>query len=538
MPTIAEIITSMGTNLDAAYDAAEAKNATMPEHKNLANLASTIETVSTGLTPVRSVAISTEIGVNDTVWLPTDGSPATTYTLAAAITPADATVTAIDWRTSDSSVMKIEYNGVTGAYTVKPIANGSSIISATAVDGSNASQSKSIQVRTHCTGMSFSRSTVNAAVGNEVPYTLNFTPATTSERGVTFVSSDESVVKFEDGKLMAKGAGTATITATATDGGYTSTLTVTAKVVPDTWAECQRVVQAGEAEQHYNIGDKIATTYTDNATGVSYNTNLIVMDFTTVEKEGTSGTVPAMVLMFENSLPFTMQFDAAEPMVRATEEYALDGVTYYSSTYAVIPLSVGDPIPYSDYSNNVYKTGIAGIGTNHDFISYGYNRWSHSGIRQFLNSDGERGNWWTPAHVGDAAPSIHTTKEGFLSGLEPDFLAVVNKVKVGTSLNTVTDDGSTEYTYDRFFLPSMQEMCFTPDVAGAEGHNWEYIRTASSQANARKIIPMGSTSAAYWWLRSAYRSNSNYVRYVNTSGSSINSNANTTNRCVPACVIC
>ena len=48
-------------------------------------------------------------------------------------------------------------------------------------------------------------------------------------------------------------------------------------------------------------------------------------------------------------------------------------------------------------------------------------------VRSALSSSGTKVplvSGWTPAHVGDAAPSIHTTKEGFLSGLEPDFLAV------------------------------------------------------------------------------------------------------------------
>ena len=69
-------------------------------------------------------------------------------------------------------------------------------------------------------------------------------------------------------------------------------------------------------------------------------------------------------------------------------------------------------------------------------LSYGYNRWSQSAMRQWLNSDKSAGQWWTSQNKFDRVPEQHATKAGFMSGFEKEFLDCIQPIKVVTALNT------------------------------------------------------------------------------------------------------
>lgn len=64
-------------------------------------------------------------------------------------------------------------------------------------------------------------------IGQDKNIYVAFTPANVTDTDVTWTSSDESVVKIEDGVIKTVGAGTATITVTTADGGFTDSVTVT-----------------------------------------------------------------------------------------------------------------------------------------------------------------------------------------------------------------------------------------------------------------------------------------------------------------------
>ena len=66
------------------------------------------------------------------------------------------------------------------------------------------------------------------------------------------------------------------------------------------------------------------------------------------------------------------------------------------------------------------------------------------------------------------------TVPGFLAGFSDDFKAALTRVKVVTYGNTVTDDGSAVVTYDKIFLPSLQEIYCSPQVSGEGTGYWPY----------------------------------------------------------------
>lgn len=160
-------------------------------------------------------------------------------------------------------------------------------------------------------------------------------------------------------------------------------------------------------------------------------------------------------------------------------------------------------------------------------MAYGWNRWKTSALRQYLNSELGVGQWWTAQDEFDIAPNELTTKAGFLSGCSEDFINSLKKVKVTTYINTVNDGGEADITYDRVFLPSLEEIFVVPQKSG-EGEYHEYWKRRSGSRtplaqygtypNMITYAVENRSSAQYVTLRSCYRSFACYRWVVNSSG--------------------
>lgn len=80
----------------------------------------------------------------------------------------------------------------------------------------------------HATGVTVSPSTATVAVSGTEALTATVAPATATNQNVTWASSDTAVATVDDdGVVTGVSAGTATITATTVDGGFTDTCSVT-----------------------------------------------------------------------------------------------------------------------------------------------------------------------------------------------------------------------------------------------------------------------------------------------------------------------
>ena len=182
-------------------------------------------------------------------------------------------------------------------------------------------------------------------------------------------------------------------------------------------------------------------------------------------------------------------------------------------------------------------------------MAYGWNRWKTSALRQYLNSSASVGNWWVAQDEWDIAPTELTTKAGFLSGCSEDFVNAIKAVKVVTYPNTVNDDpgGNTpDITYDKVFIPSLEQMYIDPQKAG-EGEYHEYWKRRSGLTSPMaqystypQIITYAvenHTSPQHVRLRSASRGNANSAWFVTSSGFVTNSYSSNSNRFSPLCVL-
>ena len=162
--------------------------------------------------------------------------------------------------------------------------------------------------------------------------------------------------------------------------------------------------------------------------------------------------------------------------------------------------------------------------------AYGWNRWSTSALRQYLNSAAGVGSWWTAQDEWDIRPDELSTKAGFLSGCPEAFVNALKEVKVVTYPNTVYDDtgGNTpDITYDKVFLPSLEQMFINPQKAG-EGEYHEYWKRRSGATsplaqygtypNMITYAVENHASAQYVRLRSANRGRASNAWRVTSSG--------------------
>lgn len=164
-------------------------------------------------------------------------------------------------------------------------------------------------------------------------------------------------------------------------------------------------------------------------------------------------------------------------------------------------------------------------------MAYGDNRYATSAIRQYLNSDKPKGEWWTAQTKWDIAPDQLSQIDGYLCGMDPELLAVLKPVKVVTYCNTVTATGQKQVkdiTYDKVTLISLEQMYIEPQAAG-EGEAHEYYKELNGTAKKfqwwqtyeilKTFAVENPTSPQNVRLRSAFRSDACNTWYVYSSGS-------------------
>ena len=314
----------------------------------------------------------------------------------------------------------------------------------------------------------------------------------------------------------------------------------------------QAVAASGHADEFFEVGDVVYIPWTDNApsTPVAYQYPFVVADFRDAYDENNVLHKNAVVLQALYATPSSIVFDAPEIVSAPAGGTFEQNVHYFTKSgndYNEATVTVGATIPDSPaYYKHRFAAGR--------IIRHGYNRYSQSAIRQWLNSDAQKGtSWWTAQHDFDVAPEGYNTIPGFLDGFTSEWKSVFKPVRVQTLANTVTDDGITDITYDRFFLASIAEMYGSQTNASVEGAPWQYWIDAtgfasgkngsdSDTSNARKIpvIPApGSTPGAgvNCRLRSASLATAYNAYRVHASGYIYADTASGTVRALPACFI-
>jgi uncharacterized protein YjdB len=187
---------------------------------------STADPAKTASATVNVIIPVTNITLNQTSL---NLNPGGTGVLTTAYAPANTTQTGVTWSSSNPAVATV-FNG-----TVTAVAAGSAVITATSAadPAKNASATVNVvNIVIPLTGIALNQTTLNLYKGETGDITVNYTPANTTQTGVTWSSNTPAVAAVSGGRVTAAGEGTATITATSTTGGYSASCAVTVTLPP------------------------------------------------------------------------------------------------------------------------------------------------------------------------------------------------------------------------------------------------------------------------------------------------------------------
>ena len=174
-----------------------------------ATCAVTVIHAVTGVTPDKS-SFMLKIGDADVTLTPT-------------VAPIDATTKDIIWSSSNPSIATVDASG-----KVHAVAAGTVTITATSKQDSTKVARCTVTVPVVLKVISLNSTSLTLKYGTTATLTPVFTPTNATIKTVTWLSSNTSIVTVSStGVLKPVADGTATITVTSTDGGYTATCTVT-----------------------------------------------------------------------------------------------------------------------------------------------------------------------------------------------------------------------------------------------------------------------------------------------------------------------
>ena len=350
------------------------------------------------------------------------------------------------------------------------------------------------------------------------------------------------------------------------------------------WAELQAIANAGNAAQYFAAGDLVANTWKDTVANKTYDSPLRINHFSDETLENNS-IIHGMWLQAKWASPFGVQFSQHQAIqvfddglaagtycytfgdTNGNKGIMTKGTSFNFTLTKDVPAGGkiaglrgywDNDAPYTNLKMYVYDADGLTIletvsiakgedGTNLGTLTnlgsdtlnslhricYGDNCWSRSAIRQYLNSDKPKGQWWTAQSKWDTAPNELNSKDGYLCGVDPELLAVIQPVAIKTYRNTFTADdkavsNTPDITYDKVILPSIEQLYVNPQVNG-EGEAQEYFvhlnGTGTKYAQwttypeLRHYGVENHNAAQYVRLRSASRSSGCYAWYVFSSGS-------------------
>lgn len=178
---------------------------------------------------------------------------------------------------------------------------------------------------------------------------------------------------------------------------------------------------------------------------------------------------------------------------------------------------------------------------NHmDRVNSGSNNFAESGLLEWLNCDTAANT--NLARVSKFSRPFNVTSAGFLSGLDANFLSVIDDTawkcspnstyECPASMGGISTVGQPYTVTKKFGLASEKEIFGTYTNLDVGDSLFDLYKNAEAADRIKRY----GTSARYWWLRTPNTSAHN-ERYVHTNGTVNYSNASNSYGVVPACKI-
>ena len=207
-------------------------------------------------------------------------------TISATIDPEEATNKTLDWSSSDNNVATVDAAGNVTAHSP-----GQVTITATATDGSNASNTWDINVKAAAKNVESVKISgqKNIKKGETLPLSVKVDPDDATDKSVTWSSSDENIATVDgNGVVTGCNAGSAIITATAKDGsGASDSVTVAVEEDKPSVVKVSKIELSGESTVYVGSSVKVSAKVSpDDATEKGINWSSSDSDVASVDSSG------------------------------------------------------------------------------------------------------------------------------------------------------------------------------------------------------------------------------------------------------------
>ena len=178
-------------------------------------------------------------------------------TLKVTFNPGNATNKKITWKSSNTSVVTVDNNGL-----VKALKPGSATVTVISNDGGYVATSKVTveALSKKVSGVNLDKKELNLVAGEETSLKVNVTPSYAENKNVKWESSDEKIVTVKDGVVIAKRKGTAEIKVITEDGELEAICKVNVTSPPVkgiSFKEKEKTIYVGNTETLFTVNDPV-----------------------------------------------------------------------------------------------------------------------------------------------------------------------------------------------------------------------------------------------------------------------------------------
>ncbi|PID90790.1 MAG: hypothetical protein CSA97_01095 [Bacteroidetes bacterium] len=208
--------------------------------------------------------------------------------VSAAVEPATSTAKLL-WNSSDASVATVSVDpNDSHLANIKAVGEGECDITASSPDGTVAGTCHIVAEPVAVTGINITPETYELQVDETATPTVSIEPSNATNKGVSWSVAPAGLAKVTGGKIIAMSAGTATLTATTEDGGFTATCTVEISDKPTGWVDVDGVSLDATALE-MKVGEEkslVATVEPEDASDKTVSWESDNEDVITVDTEG------------------------------------------------------------------------------------------------------------------------------------------------------------------------------------------------------------------------------------------------------------
>ena len=404
-------------------------------------------------------ALVTEISLSNTSFTFTSlGSP---QTLVATITPDYAENRILDWTSSNTAVATVDSSGV-----VTPKKNGTATITAATTDGTNLSATCIVTVNV-ATGISLNETSLSfISLNDPQQLTANIAPDNVSNRRVAWSSSNTAVVTVdENGIVTPKANGSATVTATTTDGTNFSASCAVTVTIGATGVSLDKTSLSFSDVYNSTSATLTATVFPDNAInkGVAWtssNTTVATVSSEGVVKPLSSGTATITATTTDG----TNLSATCEVHVNVVGSITLDKTALFFSPYGA--------------SQQIIATISPASAANKDLI------WTSNDVNV---ADVDENGVVTPIEAGNAIITA-TTIDG--TNIKATCAVTVSVVTTSVSLN------KTSLCFNDLYNTETLTATVLPDNIANKTVTWESSNTAVAEVSGSGVVTPKSYGTA------------------------------------------